>query len=86
MTSKLGSWEEIKCVHRRYASWQILLLLSYVKYVWRIQALYGLFKNSSGIYKLQDNSSSYIFPTLLTQHKLLGDSNIIVVISNSILL
>lgn len=25
MTSKLGSWEEIKWVHRRYASWQILL-------------------------------------------------------------
>lgn len=33
-------------------------------------------------HKLQDNSSSYIFPTLLTQHKLLGDSNIIVVLNS----
>ena len=30
----------------------------------------------------QDNSSSYVFPTLLTQHKLIRDSNIIVVLNS----
>ena len=33
-------------------------------------------------HKLQDNSSSCVFPTLLTQHKLIGDSNTIVVLNS----
>ena len=33
-------------------------------------------------HKPQNNSSSCVFPTLLTQHKLIGDSNIIVVLNS----